>query len=352
MGNAGWGYKDVLKYFKKSENNRIPELAKCNYHSSEGVLTIDSLKYKTPLATAYLAAGRELGYDITDLNGANGTGFMPVQTTLRDGKRCSVTKAFLLPAKSRSNLHISLKSLVTHISINPITKHAFGITFTKNNQTYFVKATKEVIVSAGGIRSPQLLMLSGIGPKEELSKHHIKVISDLKVGENYRDNVGHPGLQFSINASVNFDKGQLEINDIYEYAAKESGAFTSTVFLEAMAMVRSKYAIDRPDIEFHFLSSKQELGEVNSQTSNTSLGIRNDFVKNVYGNLMGQTNFFNIWPLLSNPKSVGSIKLRSCNPMDKPIINGNYLADDDDVRRLVDGFKIAIKLTQTKALQK
>jgi len=202
QGNSGWGYNEVIHYFKKSEDNKNLSLARTQYHSAGGYLTVSEAPYKTPLAEAFISAGQEMGYDVHDINGQRQTGFMIPQGTIRDGSRCSTTKAFLRPAKLRKNLHVTLNTTVTRIRIDPETKIATGVEMVKNKIKYYVQADKEVLLSAGPINSPQLLMLSGIGPENHLTEMGIPIISGLDVGKNLQDHIGLGGLMFLINKEV------------------------------------------------------------------------------------------------------------------------------------------------------
>lgn len=202
QGNVGWGYNEVLRYFKKSEDNQNPSLASTPYHSTGGYLTVSEAPYKTPLAEAFITAGQEMGYDVHDINGPRQTGFMVPQGTIRNGSRCSTAKAFLRPAGLRTNLHVTLNSHVTRVIIDPITNITSGVELIKNNIRYYVRVHKEVLLSAGPINSPQLLMLSGIGPENQLSELAIPVISSLDVGKNLQDHIGLGGLMFSIKEKV------------------------------------------------------------------------------------------------------------------------------------------------------
>jgi len=167
-----------------------------------GYLTVSEAPYKTPLADAFITAGQEMGYDIRDINGESQTGFMLPQGTIREGTRCSTAKAFLRPAIRRKNLHVSINSHVTRVAIDPETKVAFGVEMIKDNTQRFIRANKEVLLSAGSISSAQLLMLSGIGPKNHLMEMGIPVLADLDVGKNLQDHVGLGGLTFLINKEV------------------------------------------------------------------------------------------------------------------------------------------------------
>ena len=134
LGNRGWKYEDVLPYFKKSEDMRIDEYMDSPYHKTGGYLTVEEFSYKTPISKAFVVAGKEMGYDVTDVNGERQTGFTMSPGTLRNGLRCSTAKAYLRPASKRKNLHISFYTHVEKIIIGPYNKTAQGVVFTKNGE--------------------------------------------------------------------------------------------------------------------------------------------------------------------------------------------------------------------------
>lgn len=183
QGNPGWGSRDVLHYFKKSEDNQNPYLVRTPYHANGGLLTVQEAPWHTPLAAAFVQAGQQMGYENRDINGEFQSGFMIAQGTIRRGSRCSSAKAFLRPARLRKNLHIAMHAHVTKVLIDPKTKHTQGVEFIREFQSkvFRTRAKKEVIVAGGAINSPQLLMLSGIGPKDHLRELGIPVIQDSKV---------------------------------------------------------------------------------------------------------------------------------------------------------------------------
>lgn len=159
LGNIGWSFKDILPYFTKSEDNRNPYLARTPYHGSGGLLTVQEAPWRTPLSLAFIKALKEMGYEHRDINGEEQTGAMLTQTTMRRGTRCSTSKAFLRPIRLRKNLHVAKFAHVTKILIDPNTKRTFGIEFVRNNKRQVAFATKEVILSAGSLNSPQLMMV-------------------------------------------------------------------------------------------------------------------------------------------------------------------------------------------------
>lgn len=325
MGNFGWGWDDVLPYYKKSEDN----LNYANeYHQSGGYLTVSKPNYSNPVVDSFLEAGIEMGYGVHDLNGRNTTGFTITQGTIRNGKRCSTTKAFILPANSRKNLHISMNSYVKKILINPNTKQAYGVEFVKDNTNYKLTASKEIILSAGAIRSPQLLMLSGIGAEEELLKHNIPVIRNLpSVGKNFHDHVGLDLLYFTINESILYNYDSIIPSEVLDYSIYNSGVLTSLGSHNAYSIIKSSYA------------AESNLGDLMLMLSIDSLK-------------PGKKNIFFIKPYLLDPASRGYITLNSADPFEQPKIVGNYLSDVSDIKRVVDGVKIAIQITKTKAMSK
>nr|CAD7426591.1 unnamed protein product [Timema monikensis] len=256
LGNYGWGYNDILKYFKKSEDNRNPYLARTNYHSAGGYLTVQESPWRTPLAIAFLEAGMEIGYENRDINGEKQTGFMIAQGTIRRGSRCSTAKAFLRPVHLRKNIHIALKSHVMRILINPVTMRAYGVLFIRNGVRQIVLARREVILSAGAINSAQILLLSGIGPKEHLDKVGIPTLRNLKVGENLQDHVGMGGLTFLVDKPVSIVQERFQTIPVsLEYIMHQRGPMTTLGGVEGLAFVNTPYANISglyPDIQFHF----------------------------------------------------------------------------------------------------
>ena len=180
-GNTGWSYEEVLPYFRKSEDNRNPYLARDRrHHGTGGYLTVQEPPWRTPLAVAFVEAGVEMGYDNRDCNGARQTGFMLPQATIRRGSRCSTAKAFLRQARNRRNLHIALGSHVMKVIIDPTTRQAVGVKLWREGQgVTSVFSRREIILSAGALNTPQLLMLSGIGPANHLASLGIPVIANL-----------------------------------------------------------------------------------------------------------------------------------------------------------------------------
>ncbi|XP_043481456.1 glucose dehydrogenase [FAD, quinone] [Leptopilina heterotoma] len=351
LGNTGWSYDDVLPYFLKSEDNRNPYLARTPYHSTGGYLTVQEAPWRSPLSIAFLQAGAELGYENRDINGANQTGFMLAQATMRRGSRCSTAKAFLRPVRNRKNLHIAMNSQALKFVFNE-DKRATGVEFLRNGVRQTIKVRREVVLSAGAINSPQLLMLSGIGPKEHLAQFGIPVLSDLRVGDNLQDHVGLGGLTFLVNEPITVTKQRFQNFPVMmEYILNERGPMT-TPGVEGLAFVNSRYADksgDYPDIQFHFAPSS-----VNSDGGDQIrkiLGLRDSVYNTMYKPLVNAETW-TILPLLLRPKSSGWVRLRSKNPLVYPDINPNYFTHRQDMDILVEGIRIAMAVSNSSAFQR
>lgn len=354
LGNPGWGYEDILPYFKKSEDQRNPYLAKNKrQHSTGGYLTVQDSPYNTPLGIAFLQAGEEMGYDIVDVNGDHQTGFALYQFNMRRGTRCSAAKAFLRPVRLRPNLHIALFAHVTKVILDPYTRRAQGVEFMRNGQKQAVYAKREVILSAGAINSPQLMMLSGIGPRKHLEEVGINVVHDLPgVGQNLQDHIAVGGLAFLIDKPISFVMNRLvNVNSALRYAITEDGPLTSSVGLEAVAFIKTKYANqsdDWPDIEF-MLTSASTASDGGTQVKRAH-GLTDEFYNEVFSSINNR-DVFGVFPMMLRPKSRGYIKLHSKNPLRYPLMYHNYLTEPEDVGVLREGVKAALAVGETHALK-
>ncbi|KAK5638300.1 hypothetical protein RI129_012595 [Pyrocoelia pectoralis] len=350
LGNPGWNYETVLKYFIKSEDNRNPYLQKTPYHGKGGLLTVQESPWRTPLVVAFVQAGRELGYPIRDINGADQSGFMIAQGTIRRGSRCSTAKAFLRPVRLRKNLHIALNSHVTRILINPITMKAYGVEFFRNGKRHVVKAGKEVILSAGAINSPQVLMLSGIGPEEHLSQMKIPVLKNLRVGENLQDHVAMGGLTFLVDKPIAIVQDRFEAFGMtMKYVIGGKGPMTTLGGVEGYAFINT-YLGNRswPDIQFHMAPAS--LNSDAGRRVRKVLGLTDELYNTVYRPIANR-DAWSIMPLLLRPKSRGWVRLKSRNPFSYPIINANYFDDPFDIKTLVEGAKLGIKISEAEAFK-
>ncbi|KYM81563.1 Glucose dehydrogenase [acceptor] [Atta colombica] len=355
FGNPGWGYEDVLPYFKKSQDQRNPYLARnTRYHGTGGYLTVQNSPYVTPLGVAFLQAGEEMGYDICDINGEQQTGFAFFQFTMRRGARCSTAKAFVRPIQLRKNFHLSLWSHVTRVLIDPQSRKTYGVEFIRDGRKEVVSVKKEVILSAGAINSPQLLMLSGVGPYVHLKELGIPVIEDSPgVGQNLQDHIAVGGLVFPIDYKISIVMNRMvNINSALRYAITEDGPLTSSIGLEAVGFISTKYANqtdDWPDIEF-MLTSSSTNSDGGSHIKNAHC-LTDDFYNEVFSKINNQ-DVFGVFPMMLRPKSRGYIRLKSKKPLDVPLLYHNYLTHPHDVAVLREGVKAAIAFGETNSMKR
>ncbi|XP_014208424.1 glucose dehydrogenase [FAD, quinone] [Copidosoma floridanum] len=334
LGNPGWSYEDVLPYFIKSEDNVQVNDMDYGYHGVGGPLTVTQFPYHPPLSHALLQAGKEMGYPSVDLNGRTHTGFMIAQTTSRNGSRLSTARAFLRPARNRRNLHIMLNSTATRVLFDR-SKKVVGVEFVHLGEVHRVAVNKEVIVSGGAVNSPQILLNSGVGPREDLETVGVPVVHDLPgVGRNLQNHAAY-AIAFTINDT---DTTPLNWATAVEYLLFRDGLMSGTGISEVTAMINTKYADkseDHPDVQLIFggyLADCSETGMV--------------------GEKKGSNRVILIIPTILHPKSRGYLKLRSNDPLDKPLIYAKYLTEPDDVAALIEGVKFSIALTETKALRR
>ncbi|XP_076378044.1 glucose dehydrogenase [FAD, quinone] [Megalopta genalis] len=363
QGNPGWDYDSVLPYFKKSEDMRIEEYKHSPYHHTGGYLTVEHFRYQTPVIKYLVKATTELGYELLDVNGPTQTGVTNSQGTLRDGLRCSTAKAFLRSASKRKNLDVSILSTVEKILISEDddSKRAYGVEFRVGLISHTVTAKREVILSAGAIQSPQLLMLSGIGPKDHLDGIGVKTVHDAPgVGENLQDHVSIGGLLYLMDPPANYTgKDPFTFNlfksvtekDVTDFALEGRGTLYALPICEAMAFINTKYANktdDYPDIQL-FLTSVTDAndgGVFLSQIGN----VKDDFYAEMFENIIYKPSYSAV-PLLLRPRSRGYVKLRSSNVYEHPIIVPNYFQDPHDLNVLIEGANFIYNLSQTPSLK-
>lgn len=352
LGNYGWSYNDVLPYFKKTESVKVPSLRSSPYRGTRGYLDVEQAPYVSPLHKSFRDAGHELGYDYNDPNGDKQLGFSLAQATMRKGRRCSAAKAYLRPVSQRKNLYISVKSWVTKIIIDPFSKTAVGVEFIKNKKRFVIKAKKEVILSAGTIGSAQLLLLSGVGPREDLEKLSIPVHSNLKVGYNLQDHVSLSALTFLVDKPVTVVEQEMRRpRFLIDYTLFNRGPLTLPAGAEGIAFVKTNISYlpaDYPDIEL-VMGIGSFTGDDSGFLRNV-FGIPKSFVDKVFGSVHGR-HAFTIAPVLMKPKSRGRIFLKTTNPFHWPHLRPNFFSNKDDLLILREGIKIAIQVGETKAFQ-
>jgi len=316
------------------------------YHNDNGYLCVEYVPYHTKLTNVYLEAGQELGYKIVDYNGEDQIGFSYIQVNMDRGTRCSASKAYL--RINRSNLKIITNARVTKVLIDT-NNRAYGVEYIKDGIWKTVISSKEVILSAGTIDSPKLLMLSGIGPKKHLEELGIPVIQDSKVGYNMYEHVGFLGLTFMVNQSVTLLSSKLNLNTILEYVLYKDGLMTVPGGAEAIAFIKTKYAIDeKPDVELLFVSGSMHSD--NGYVLRRNHRLTDELYNTIYRPIENQ-DAWSIWPIVQYPKSVGRLLLRSKDPFEAPKIYPNFFSHPADLEIILEGVKHAINISKTKVFQ-
>ncbi|KDR08567.1 Glucose dehydrogenase [acceptor], partial [Zootermopsis nevadensis] len=346
LGNDGWGFEDVLPYFKKSENNRDPSrAANTNYHAVGGLLNVQRFSYQDKNVQLLMDAFQELGYKDVDINGGTQTGTTLLQFTQKDGRRMSTNRAFIAPFRNkRKNLKVVTNVRVTKVLIEPNSKTAYGVEYASERHRHVTgKAyvNKEVIVSSGALKSPHVLMLSGIGPRSTLSSAGIDVIMDLPVGKNLQDHVTCVGPQLKVEGKQQtLSSNQNIIRHFREYVRNHKGPFSAPGSLQVSAYIKSRYAdpaIDFPDIQY-FLPSQAVFN-----TSTGQIRLNTPFCE--YNRIYFQ-------PSVMLEKSIGYITIRNKDPFLQPVIVPNYFKNIEDLNVIIDACNFVAKnLSNTKVLK-
>ena len=316
QGAHGWGYADVLPYFKRAERRAE---GGDSYRGGDGPLDTTYGPMRNPLYQAWIDAAVQAGYLITeDINGAQQEGFGRMDMTVRNGARCSAAKAYLRPAMKRSNVTVIVHALAHRVIIEG--RKAVGVSYERAGKVQEVLANREVILAGGPINSPQLLKLSGIGPGSELRSLGIEVIADRPgVGANLQDHLEFY-FQMACKQPVSlypymnwFAKGLIGAQ--WLLTRKGLGA---TNHFESCGFIRSRAGIKYPDIQYHFFP----------------LAVRYD------GKSMVQGHGFQAHVSPMRSKSRGSISLRSTDPREKPVIRFNYMSHEDDWTEMRAGVRL------------
>ncbi|TPL82944.1 choline dehydrogenase [Mesorhizobium sp. B2-3-12] len=317
QGAAGWGFADVLPYFKRMEDSDGGE---DGWRGHGGPLHVQRGSRRNPLYGAFVEAGRQAGFELTDdYNGAKQEGFGPMEQTILGGRRWSAASAYLKPALRRKNVSL-VKGFARRVIIE--NQRAIGVEIEAHQQIQVVKARREVIVAASSINSPKILMLSGIGPAGHLRENGIAVVADRPgVGGNLQDHLElyiqqESTKPITLNSVLNpFSKALIGAQWLFF----KSGLGATNHF-EAAAFVRSQAGVDYPDIQYHFIPA----------------AVRYD------GKAAAKSHGFqaHVGPMRS--KSRGSVTLRSPDPKAKPVIRFNYMSHPDDWAE----FRHCIRLTR------
>lgn len=319
-GADGWDWASVLPYFRRSEGNARGADA---WHGGDGPLAVSDLRHVNPLSQTFVEAAQQAGYPANaDFNGGNAIGVGLYQVTQRDGARCSSARAYLAPVRARPNLTVHTGALATRITFDKgDVPRANGLTYSMRGTAYHVQATREVILCGGAINSPQLLMLSGVGPADELAAQRIPVVATAaQVGRNLQDHLDICTLQHSTQA-ITYDRVS-DLSIAFNYYLRGRQGPGSSNIAEAGGFIRSRFAEDaRPDIQFHFVPAMLD----------------------DHGRHRLKGDGYTLHACFLHPYSRGRIRLASNRAGDAPVIEANYLSDPRgfDLKMMIECAKVS-----------
>ena len=328
LGNVGWGFDDVLPYFKRSERNTR---GADEFHGDDGPLDVDDLRTDSPYHEIYRRAAGEAGFALnTDFNGAEQEGLGTYQVTQVNGERCSAARAYVLPhVATRPNLRVLTETRAQRILFKG--KRAVGVEVLRGRRRETLHARREVIVSAGAFQSPQLLMLSGIGDGEQLQRHGIPTLHHLPgVGQNLQDHIDFIfGYQVdSLDLLGVSPRGTLRmLREVGRYRRARRGMLT-TNFAECGGFLKLSAESPAPDLQLHFV-----------------VGIVDDHARKLHF-----VHGLSCHVCLLRPKSRGSVTLATANAADPPLIDPAFYAEADDLERMVEGYKLTRRLLEAPSL--
>ena len=353
-GATGWDYNSVLPYIKKSENNTNPAIVGTGtYHGTTGPLTVTNFPNNDYLIPVLEAGFNQLGYSaILDYNSRQYNGFVKLQGTIKGGERMSSYRAMIQPVKNNTNLYIMKYSTATKINFSGT--RAVSVTITMPNNGLFSRcpiitatATKEIIVSAGGLLSPKLLQQSGIGKPADLPAG-IPLVKNLPVGDNLMDHVY--AIHFiKLNPNARNQTALDVLAQGFEYITNRTGPMTGLSTLNAQGIINTTDpAAKYPEIQYHkyrFEKSQEYLGIVL-----LNFGFKDEYINQLI-NINAFYEILMVWSTLMQPFSRGSVKLNGTNPANLPIITSGYLTDPQDAVTLIRGINKLKDLVATPAMQ-
>lgn len=350
LGNEGWSYNDVIRFFEKSEDVRIDR--RKDSDSPSGYLSLEEPKWKDSLAEAVLSAGVEAGLPRgEDFRTEASASLARLPLTSRDGVRCDARRAFLRPARHRRNLDVSYRSRVEALELDPDTRRVTGVRIVRSGVRMRVGVGREVVLAAGALETPKLLMLAGVGPDDHLRRLGIQPVANLSVGKNLLDHIALGGLVVTLEKSPPMifprisDLGSIIRSMLFhsEGPTDPKGAGEPLGFFSTSQNDKPEY----PDAALYVARAKISNGAGNFIRQTT--GLEERIFDKIY-ETKGKESFALIASLM-RPKSTGKVVLTSANPEIPPAIYLNYLSDDRDVRALVDAARQARRLAETSTMK-
>ncbi|XP_056642972.1 glucose dehydrogenase [FAD, quinone]-like [Diorhabda sublineata] len=351
LGNTGWDWETVRHYFKKIENVQDPNASDQYGRNGYMMLSKISIVLGEMLVKAMREAFENMGYSsLQEEEPAYPMGTLEAYQCNKDGVRYNAAKAFLGKVKERPNLFTSLHSFVNKILIDPSTKTATGVEVKIGGKILKLKAKKEVILSAGSINSPQILMLSGIGPKEHLESLNIKVLKDAPVGYNLEDHMINIGTL--VTFSPECCKAETFQDQLYQYFMYQKGFLATSGIMNFWNFFNTRNDSHYPNIQNHYFFYPLNHQHYLEQFLK-SAGVKPEIVADSMEYIKRRPSVI-VGNTLMNPKSKGRLTLKSSNPEDKPLIESGYFTDaeDDDLQVLLESIRFVEKMMQTPPLNK
>lgn len=349
LGNEGWSYDDVRPYFE-----RVERVGAKNAQIAQGEVPIAELEFHSIMGEAYVDGMQQLGLErVADYNGDRQSGVSYVKTTIDRGMRVSSNRAYVEPIRTRPNLHIQANTLVHRVIIGTSDRRARAVDVTHLGVRSQINARKEVIISAGAINSPQLLMLSGIGPPDHLRSVHIEPIVVLPgVGRNLMDHVSPGNIHFTINDTNTPTRNIQTATPWLQYMSNGSGPIALPGCLEALAFYETANVTRTdtlPDMEMLLVSAAL----YDSPDAHQNIGLRMKHYMQLYWSAVSlNLPALSIGAYVLRPRSRGHIELRDNLATSHPIITPNYFADPDDMRRTIAAIRQILALEETAAFRR
>lgn len=354
-GARGWGWDDVFPYYLKSEDSRdiIDRDLYTHFHKSGGLMSVEYQRFDPSFVGPFLDSVKLRGYEIGDYNGKEQLRFNRFQSVKNKGRRVSMKKAYLDQAKERKNLDVMTFTQVTRILFDPH-QRAVGVEYLKNNKVARVLALNEVILSAGTLRTPQILLLSGIGDAKTLNKTSIQMIAELPgVGKNLHDHVSTL-IHYQVNGSDTLLPSRVNTPANYAaYTMEGKGALTSSGevavgFIQTKLINGSNTKVPDISISYHALAPTSF---VDDEFWVSAVGFKqrawDNYFKNYYSKEITTMGI-----KLTNPKSRGTVSIRSDNPLDDPVVDVKYYSDPLDTLTMVEGVKTGIQIGLSHSFNK
>ncbi len=327
LGNPGWSHAEVLPYYRKSEANQTHGAP---WHGTDGSLTVSSFPAGSPIHQAFVAAAQEVGHPYNpDVNGATQAGCGPFQATIGPMGRCSTAVAFLNPIRDRANLHIRTNAHVTSLMIEG--GRATGVRYLHMGREETAQTDGEVVLCGGALNSPQLLLLSGVGPAADLTRHGIAVHQDLPgVGQNLHDHL-QIAVRFQVDQSLTIHGMTADQAAAAQRESLDHGTGPyHTNFCESGGFLRCADGAGPPDVQIHCESHYSAF---------------------YFDGTPADRHGFGMTMNVSRPKSRGAVSLHSANPLDRPLIDPRYLADPEDLELSIRGVRACLEIGSASALK-